>query len=299
MASSTKLFHIAGIPIKVHISLWIMLPMLVLMGSSQAGVISRLIFCIGVFASIAAHEMGHSLIAQRFGIRVTEILLLPIGGMAQLEREPHNWKEEMWISIAGPATSLLLSLIFGFVCFMIALQTQVPPSYLFYHPFYSILVNLAITNLILALFNLLPSFPMDGGRIFRAFMTPRVGKLDATRRASQIGRFMAIAFGVLGLLLPNIMLIAIAVFIYFSATAEYKAMQFHDGFKKAVFSWNGMAGGRRSASQAHPFVGQSKPPSSQPRVADDVHVSPPPYEKAKKKTKDPQNVFDDLYSKWK
>jgi Zn-dependent protease len=198
---------------------------------------------------------------------VREIMLLPIGGVAKMTHIPSRPRDEFLVAIAGPATSALLALLCRLIGgFFMALGIA-PLAVLFF--------ILAAVNLALFLFNLLPSFPMDGGRIFRAFMTPRLGRLKATALAARIGRIMAVAFGIFGLFQGNFILILIAIFIYQAAGAEYRAVYM------------------QQMSQEWFTVGQPA----------DIEVSPPPYarkappvwKKWKQKT---DAFFNDLFKNW-
>lgn len=258
---SYNLTRVMGIPIRMHLTLAILL-IFVAITFKLTGVI----LAVGVFASIALHELGHSWVAIRKGCRVREIMLLPIGGVAKMESIPMRPMDEFLMAAAGPATSFILAIISGLLA-----------SFGFLSLFFVYLMRI---NLMLCLFNLLPSFPMDGGRIFRAFMTPRMGRLRATALAAKIGRFMAIAFGIVGLfgipgvVAPNIMLILIAIFIYNAAGAEYRAI-YAQHMQQEWFTVEPQA---------------------------DIHVSPPPYAQKgsvwkewKKKTND---FFNDLFKNW-
>jgi len=204
LKSSYQFTRIIGIPIRVHISLILLLLLI-----SFAYGVGGILMAIGVFSSVALHELGHSWVAQKKGCRVHQIMLLPIGGIAKMSSIPAQPKDEALIAAAGPLMSLVLALFFSIVA-----------NAGFLSPFFK---YLAFINTILCLFNLLPSFPMDGGRIFRAFMTPRIGRLRATALAVRIGRILAVAFGIFGLFNGNVFLIFIAFFIYQAAGAEYRA----------------------------------------------------------------------------
>lgn len=274
MARSTYLFRLYGIPIRVHITLWFILPLFALNLTVQQGFLGFLwgvIAAVGLFASVALHELGHSVVAISKGCHVREILLLPIGGIAQLTQMPSKPADEIKIAIAGPAVSLALSLLFGIFSF---LASVIGFSGLFWT-----LSILSGINLMLALFNLLPSFPMDGGRVFRAWMTPKLGRLEATRRAAKIGRIMAVIFGIYGLFSGQIMLIAIAVFIYLAAGAEYRMVQAKEAYSHYTNPW----------THAH---------RPTPEVQDDeIYVSPPPYADAANKSSG-SSMFDDLFKQW-
>lgn len=216
---SYLLTRVMGIPVRVHITLLILLPILALQFApwfGTAGFFFGLICAAGVFIGVALHELGHSWVAIRKGCHVHEIMLLPIGGVAKMTNIPSQPKDEFFVAFAGPATSALLALLCRIIGGVFAAIGSAPLAILFF--------ILSAVNMALFLFNLLPSFPMDGGRIFRAFMTPRIGRVKATALAAKIGRIMAIAFGIFGLFNGNLILILITVFIYQAAGAEYRAV---------------------------------------------------------------------------
>lgn len=290
MSNSTSLGKVYGIPIRVHITLWILLPIIAMNfahGLGSNSLLWGLLAAVGLFASVALHELGHSIVAIHKGCRVREILLLPIGGVAQMEHLPSQPNDELQIAIAGPAVSMLLAIVFAGIGHL-AHQAGMRSATV-------ILTVLGSINFILALFNLLPSFPMDGGRVFRAWMTPRVGRLEATRRAAKIGRVMAIIFGIIGVFQFNLFLIAIAIFIYFAAGAEYRTVAVQETI------------GRR-------FYRPSAPPSPPPQAQQSFQsgdreftVSPPPYERKKQEHQHPPHSasgtqhgwFEDLYRRWR
>lgn len=278
MSSSTRIATIFGVPIRVHITLWIFLPLIALNFSGTLGLGSILwgaLAATGLFASVALHELGHSIVAIARGCRVREILLLPIGGVAQLEGLPRNPRDEMLIAVAGPAVSLLLFLSFGAVALFFHLLRLMTPALLF--------GMLSGINLMLALFNLLPSFPMDGGRIFRAWMTPRVGRLEATRRAAIMGRVMAVLFGLIGFFQGNIFLMGIAVFIYVAAGAEYRMVAAREAYRLGrAYHW---------------------PSWEEELPVEDVTISPPPYRRRHvvyfiHPSHLHRRLFDEVLEKW-
>jgi len=260
---SYELTRVMGIPVRVHITLVILL-LFVAMTRGLPGVL----LAAGVFASVALHELGHSWVARRKGCHVHEIMLLPIGGVAKMSHLPSRPRDEFLIAAAGPLTSFLLATLFSLFAQKSFLRLLLDrPS--------SIIDFLGYVNLMLCLFNLLPSFPMDGGRIFRAWLSPRLGRLKATALAARIGRIMAVAFGIFGLFNGHFILILIAIFIYQAAGAEYRAVM------------------AQHMSQEWFTTEQQA----------DVHVSPPPYARKappgwkewKKKT---DAFFNDLFKNW-
>lgn len=213
MRWSFHLGRLAGIPLRVHYTFLLLLAWIVFRafgaGASPLGAMLDTAFVLAVFGSVVLHELGHALTARRFGVRTRDIMLLPIGGVASLEHMPRSSREELWIAIAGPlvnlaiaaATFLLLSLFGGVLGGEVGALAQ------------SFLSSLMWANLGLAIFNLIPAFPMDGGRVLRAMLARRRGYLRATLTAAGIGRVFAIGFGILGLF-TNPMLLLVAVFLW-------------------------------------------------------------------------------------
>ncbi len=282
LGGSYQIARIYGIPIRVHLTLLLVLPIIAVdfaRGMGSNSFFWGLVSAVGLFASVALHELGHSLVAKAKGCRVREILLLPIGGMAQLNRMPSRPQDEFQVAIAGPLVSLVLALAgryVGAVAYEIGLRHLG-----------LVLSLLGSVNLMLVLFNLLPSFPMDGGRIFRAWLTPRLGKLAATSIAARVGRFMAIAFGIWGLWTVNVFLILIAIFIYQAAGAEYRMVRIQEAARSQPWPW-------MPAEESWPYED------------DDVVVSPPPYHRRSRTTsyivrplRAQHDFFDDLFEKWR
>jgi len=171
------------------------------------------------------------LTARRFGIRTPDITLLPIGGMARLERMPEVPAQEVIVALAGPAVNVViwavLTLAIGEFAGFGALASLEDPSEGF-------LARLATLNLFLAVFNLIPAFPMDGGRVLRALLAIRIGRLRATQAAATAGQMISFLFGFLGLMSGNILLLLIAVFIFLAAAAERSDVAMHDRARGAL-----------------------------------------------------------------
>lgn len=229
VSASYLVWRPVGIPVRAHVSLLVFLPIMALYlgGDSNVGLgfPTTLLILAGYFAGIALHELGHALVAMRYGCGVRQILLLPIGGVAQLTHFPEEPRAEVWIALAGPAVSLGLAALLGALSFLMFHLGWVAVG--------SVAFILAVLNLVLALFNLLPSFPMDGGRVFRALMTPRLGRLEATRWASGIGRAMAAVLGLYGLLNVHLLLLAVAFFVYQAAAAEFRMVRIQEAMKQS------------------------------------------------------------------
>ncbi|MFW6384690.1 MAG: M50 family metallopeptidase [Halodesulfurarchaeum sp.] len=166
---------------------------------------------LGLFGGIVLHELGHSLVAIHYGFPIESITLWILGGIAQLTEQPEDWREELLIAIAGPIVSILLGVAF------FVLLLFVPSEYpiLLFLTGYLALVNVAIAG-----FNLLPGFPMDGGRVLRALLARTRSFSRATQIAAEVGKAVAILMGLFGLLSVNLILIAIAFFIYIGASTE-------------------------------------------------------------------------------
>lgn len=210
---------VRGTVVKIHWTFLIFLAWIVLAAYGAKGgqaALSAGLFFVLLFASVLLHEFGHILVARRFGVRTPAVTLLPIGGVAEMERIPEQPRQELVIALAGPAVNLVIGGV-------IALALGGVPS----HPdmeltdlgqaFWS---HLALANLALAFFNLLPAFPMDGGRALRALLSARLGYARGTRAAAITGQVFAFLFGLVGIISGNLILTLIAVFVYFAAGAE-------------------------------------------------------------------------------
>lgn len=189
------------------------------------------IFVLALFCCVVLHEFGHALAAQKYGIQTKDIVLYPIGGIARLEKLPEDPKQELWVAIAGPLVNvgifLIISAVLSFTGFNIESLEEIKINH------NTILIYLASANLILAVFNLIPAFPMDGGRILRAFLAIKLPRAQATQIAGGIGQFLAIFFIFFGLF-NNPILVLIGIFIFLGAAAEVSHTQresFLKGFK--------------------------------------------------------------------
>jgi Zn-dependent protease/predicted transcriptional regulator len=180
-----------------------------------------LLFIGAVFASVALHELGHALTAAHFGIKAKNIVLLPIGGTASIEKFPDNPRQELSISIAGPLVNLVIAILIWLIFSPGTSFWSVPEDTSITHG-HDFIYNLKVVNLGLALFNLIPAFPMDGGRILRALLGFKLNYIRATSIASNIGRSIAVIFIGLGIWMVNPFLPLIGLFIILSAgTEEY------------------------------------------------------------------------------
>lgn len=219
-AGALGTFRLFGVPVRLHFTFILLLIFLVIdgLGARQSNA-SYVLFLLAIFASVILHELGHAIVARRFGIRTIEIVMFPIGGVSRLERLPAP-KEELWIALTGP----LVNLAIAAVLFLgLAVQHQTPAPAALTEPNDSnLLARIMEGNLILALFNLLPAFPMDGGRAMRAILARFKPENEATRLAAWSGRMLAIAMGLYGLFTTP-MLVFIAFFVYLGAAQESAA----------------------------------------------------------------------------
>lgn len=220
--------RIAGIDIQVHATFLLLLAWIAwaqYQGSGTAsGAVSGVVFVLAVFGSVVLHELGHALTAAHFGVKTRGIMLWPLGGVAQLEQIPDEPREELLIAAAGPAVTVVIAVIL----YIVLRATGVPVEY---HDAFAgtggFLARLFWINVVLALFNLLPAFPMDGGRILRALIATRIDHGRATEIAASIGQVFAIAFGLYGLFVSgNIWLVFIAFFVWVAAASEARASRF-------------------------------------------------------------------------
>ena len=185
-------------------------------GEQQSGA-STAIYILALFGSVLLHELGHALVARRFGIRTVEIVMFPIGGVARPDREPRA-REELWIALAGPAVNLLIA---GSIAFWFwQRQGLAPLSELLKPTDTNLAQRIGVGNLILGVFNLLPAYPMDGGRVLRSLLARRRREDEATRITASIGQILAVVMGLFGLLSANFMLVFIAMFVYLGAAQE-------------------------------------------------------------------------------
>jgi Zn-dependent protease/predicted transcriptional regulator len=237
MNLSVRLFTVRGIPVRVHASFLLILVWAAYVGLSDRGTNSALgsiaftvVFTAALFICVVLHELGHSVVAQQFGVKVHDITLWPIGGVARLSAMPRRPSTEFAITAAGPVVNLILALIFlvatvavmgpSRVLMMVEtgrgwarlLDSQTAPA---------LFALLTIQNLLLAVFNLVPAFPLDGGRLLRSFLAVMMPYRTATRAASFVGQGLAVVFVGLALIPPfNFFLVLVGAFVFIGAWQE-------------------------------------------------------------------------------
>jgi Zn-dependent protease/CBS domain-containing protein len=223
MQWSFPVAKIAGTEIRIHLTfflllLWIGIAYYQQGGSSAA--IEGVAFIVAVFACVVLHELGHATAARRYGIKTPQITLLPIGGVAQLEHMPEKPSEEIVVAVAGPLVNVVIAAVLIIALGRypdIATISQIENTSL------GFVARLAVVNIVLVLFNLIPAFPMDGGRVLRALLAMRYSRVHATEIAARVGQVAAFFFGFLGLLSGNVLLIFVAIFVYVAAASESQA----------------------------------------------------------------------------
>lgn len=293
--TSYKIARVFGIPIRVHITLILTLPLLVFFMDWHW--MAALVFVVALFSSIVLHELGHSLVAIRKGARVQEILLLPIGGAARIDHIPTRPFDELLMAAAGPAVSFALFALLFFGGAHLPVWSGLPVTDVGGMRVTGVEVTgvlnlvqlIGILNLALGIFNLLPAFPMDGGRILRAALAGRMGRLKATWVATRLGRLLAVALIGFGLYewfseKTFSMLVFVGLFIYWSAGIEYRSVRLQE--------WRRQHGwGVWGSGSGHEDDG------------DHVIISPPPYRDGPHESAPIQpvrrtrNPFEDLFGR--
>jgi Zn-dependent protease len=233
MKGSLFIGKFAGIRVFIHWTFTILLLWIAISGMSRGQNVSEIgwtfLFIFAVFACVTLHEFGHALAAKRYNFKTKHITLLPIGGLAQMEKLPDNPKQELVVAIAGPMVNVVIALL---LFPLVYTQEFTQESLSSINPG-NFLIYLFIVNIILAVFNMLPAFPMDGGRVLRALLSFKLPREKATQVAASLGQFMAMVFVLLGLFY-NPFLVLIGIFIFLGAQAENSMVQ-SQSFLKGYF----------------------------------------------------------------
>jgi Zn-dependent protease/CBS domain-containing protein len=247
MMKSFRIGSLFGIPIKLDLTFLLVLPLFAYLIGSQIEPVADILnetlgagidvgsvtggmlpwilgftAAVGLFVGVVLHELGHSLTAQRYGFPIDSITLWLFGGIAALSEMPEDWKQEFNIAIAGPIVSILVG-VGSYLLFLVTPETFGGARF--------VLGYLAVLNVALAFFNMIPAFPMDGGRILRALLARGRPYPRATQQAASIGKMFAIAMGLFGLLQINIILIGVAFFVYIAASSEAQQVTMKAAFQ--------------------------------------------------------------------
>jgi len=241
MSASIGIGRILGIPIRLHITFLIIFPLFVYLFSNPPsdtellgvhlsfrglaadlatkyafGTVAAILF----FAAILAHELAHSYLALRYGVRIKHITLMIFGGVSAMEEMPREPRQEWRMALAGPLTSFVIGVVSWSAMMLLR---GIGPSTVFLDGVIILLGIVGFYNVLLAAFNLIPAFPMDGGRLLRSYYAMRMPFVQATAKAAKVGRYFAIAMGLYGLFTLNMWLIIIALFVYIGASEEEQA----------------------------------------------------------------------------
>jgi Zn-dependent protease/CBS domain-containing protein len=227
VAWSIKLFSLGGTAVRVHLTFFLLVAWIGAMEwqrGTAADAINGVSFILVLFACVVLHEFGHIWAARRYGIRTPDVTLLPIGGVASMERMPEKPSQEIAVALAGPAVNLVIAVVLFTllgVSFDLGHMTVESVGASFW-------VQVAIANMVLLAFNLIPAFPMDGGRVLRALLASWLGFARGTAVAARIGQVLAVGLAVLGFMEANPFLVLIAAFIFMAAAGEAGYVRMHE-----------------------------------------------------------------------
>lgn len=225
MKWSWKIGEFAGIGVYMHATFLLLIGWVALSGwlagRTLSAALGGVVFILALFLCVVLHEYGHALTARRYGIKTRDITLLPIGGVARLERMPEDPRQELWVALAGPAVNFVIAVILAVGLLATGSLAASGPGLLTDGSFVGRLLSI---NVSLALFNLIPAFPMDGGRVVRALLATRLDYTRATQVAATLGQGIALIFGFIGLF-TNPLLVFVALFVWMGAGQEASVVQ--------------------------------------------------------------------------
>ncbi|MFH1846630.1 MAG: site-2 protease family protein [Candidatus Omnitrophota bacterium] len=233
MKGTVRLVTIMGIAIDIHVTFFLLLGVFFLLLGFKG-----IILILGVFFFVTMHEFCHSIAAAYFGIKVKKITLLPIGGVASMSEMPKKPYQELIISLAGPVSNFLVVVIFYYPLYLfLGKETLMYPFLVLtgqaaYAGQLNVIAHIYWINLILAVFNMIPAFPMDGGRVLRAILSSRMSYREATKIAVGLGHIFALLFAYFGIVYGHIFLLLVAVFIYMAASSEGAQVEVRETIKK-------------------------------------------------------------------
>lgn len=235
MKWSLRLGTVAGIGIFVHWTFFLLIAFILFLriggGDTLPEALLDIGFVFALFGCVVLHELGHALTARHYGVQTRDITLLPIGGVARLESIPEVPMQEFWVAVAGPAVNVVIAAVLFVVIRIQGRVIEITEAAEMLSG--SFLTNLMMVNIFLVLFNMLPAFPMDGGRVLRALLATRMSRVRATYIAANVGQAMAILFGIIGIFSGQIMLLFIAMFVYMGAQAESHHVEMRSMLKGA------------------------------------------------------------------
>lgn len=224
MRWSFSIGTVKGTAVRIHWTFVLFLGWIVLAAYGSAGASAAAgagLFFLLLFLCVLLHEFGHILTARKFGVQTRDVVLLPIGGVAQMDQIPEQPRQELLVALAGPAVNLVIALALVVLLGGLPEHVDVEMNNLGAN----LPLHLAYANLALAFFNLIPAFPMDGGRALRALLAARFGYVRGTAMAAAVGQALAVVFGIYAILVGHLILGLIAVFVYFAAGAEAGMVQ--------------------------------------------------------------------------
>ena len=224
MRWSYTIGRFAGTEVKIHVTFLLLLAWIAYTAYQDAGTaaaVSDTLFFVCFFFCILLHEFGHIRMARRFGVRTPDVILLPIGGVARLERIPEEPRQELLIALAGPAVTLAIILALAAVVLGSGQAMVLRDPLAGEVPFAA---RLLVSNLLVLVFNLIPAFPLDGGRVLRALLARKLGLVRATRIAGMVGQLFAVGLGLVGVMLHAPLTMLVAFFIFLGAGTEASAV---------------------------------------------------------------------------
>lgn len=240
MRGSIHLGTYFGIPVYLHWSFFLLIAYIVYdsyrRGMDQVNILWFVLLTLTIFMCVTLHEFGHALTAKKYQITTKDIILSPIGGVARLKNMPKFWHQEFLIAIAGPAVNVVIAILLGLYLYLSgtgipdqleSIVGSIRDNFLFL---------VLITNVFLVIFNMIPAFPMDGGRVFRALLSIPFGRLRATLVAARIGQALAILFMAFSMYQAQPIHLVIGVFIFFAASAELRSVQYDSWLETLVAS---------------------------------------------------------------
>ncbi|MEJ2221145.1 MAG: site-2 protease family protein [Desulfobacterales bacterium] len=225
MRWSLKIAKLAGIDIFIHFTFFILVTWVGFiqwkLNGSIGAAFSGIVFILAIFSCVVLHEIGHALAAKKYGIKTRDIILLPIGGVARLEKMPSQPIQELWVALAGPAVNVVIAALLGIYLWIInslAPDNQITMSTAAFAE------RIMGVNIFLVVFNMIPAFPMDGGRVLRALLATRLAYIRATQVSASLGQGIAVLFGIIGLFYNPILLL-IAIFVWMGAAQETRIIR--------------------------------------------------------------------------